>query len=131
MRFYEDLDILIGEANFADEGLLRIRQQKLSNQSATVSLTISISMVLVNMIKYVNLGFRLDIYLVHEMLSVMSYLRYLYTLIHNNRKIMITSFCSDMYKKNLISFDDKDPNPQFKKKRKRMTPAQKQVCDEY
>ena len=72
--------------------------------------------------RYLHLGFELELYAFHEYAAVFNYLTYLYGFLQNNRKMALSSFCADLFKKGLLSFDDGE-NYQFKKKRKKFTPT--------
>lgn len=78
MRCFEDLAILIGEANFSDEKLL----EKLGiapKQTNTTCLTLSIGFSLKQQIDLLNKGFELDLYMPYELTSVFAQLRYIYS----------------------------------------------------
>lgn len=49
-----------------------------------------------------------------------------------NRKPILQNLCDDLIKSNLVDLDDLDKSAaKFKQRRKRMTPIQKLICDEY
>lgn len=121
-RFYEDLSILISEANFTDDFL--ISKKKYPGKQTTPALTISINFITESMAEYLRLGFPLDLYAPYEFAMICGYLTFIYGILQNNRRIMIMGFCEDLAKSGQISFDDSD-NQQFNKKRKKMNALQK------
>jgi hypothetical protein len=127
-RYYEDLAILIAEANYTDDFL--INAKKFPGKQTTPSLTISINLVTEAMAEYLKLGLPLDLYAPYEFGMVFSYLTFIYGILQNNRRVMIIGFCNDLYKSGLISFEDSE-NQQFNKRRRKMTPLQKLVCDQF
>ena len=127
-RYYEDLTILISEANYIDEFL--INKKKFPGKQTTPALTISINLVTEAMVEHLKLGFLLDLYAPYELSMIFDYLTFICGILQNNRRIMIIGFCQDLYKSNMINFEDSD-NQQFNKRRKKMTALQKLICDEF
>ena len=127
-RYYEDLTILISEANYIDDFL--INKKKYPGKQTTPSLTITINLVTESMIDHLKLGFLLDLYAPYELSMIFDYLTLICGILQNNRRIMIIGFCHDLYKSNMINFEDSD-NQQFNKRRKKMTSLQKLIWDEF
>ena len=82
-----------------------------------------INTVLTNSLDLLNLGFELELYGLHELQYVFSYLKYLYMLIILNRKSMVLGMAGDeIVKKGLIILEDL-PNSadKFKQKRRKFS----------
>jgi hypothetical protein len=65
-RFFNDLSILVNEANYTDEGLLTSNGIKVS-QSNTTALSLSISMTLEMMVRYLDQAFHLELIRTEEL----------------------------------------------------------------
>ncbi len=62
-----------------------------------------INIMLNNALEFLNLGFELDLYGIHELQYVFSYLKYIYMLLILNRKSMVLGMAGDeIVKKGLI-----------------------------
>ena len=62
-----------------------------------------INIMLNNSLEFLNLGFELDLYGIHELQYVFSYLKYIYMLLILNRKSMVLGMAGDeIVKKGLI-----------------------------
>ena len=85
-RFYEDLQILIQEANMTDERLMQLNP---NFREITPCMTLSINLIVESMIDYLTHGFSLELYAPYEMAMHFNYLRYLYIILRNNRRVMI------------------------------------------
>jgi hypothetical protein len=58
-------------------------------------------------LELLNLGFELDLYAIHELSMIFSYLKYYYMLLVMNRKSMILGMAGDeIVKKGLVSLED-------------------------
>ena len=114
-RYYEDLSILISEANYTDDIL--IDKKKYDGKKTMPCLTLSINLVAETMLENLCLGIPLDLYAPYEFAMIFHYLSYISTMLQNNRRIMIIGFWDDLYKKNQINFEAPE-NEAFNKKRK-------------
>lgn len=98
------------------------------------------------MIRYVETGIELELFLAHEYIMVFHYLKYLHTLQANNRKLQVLSFTKDLFRQGKISFsfssckmldaknfnlENLEGSTKFNKRRKKFTPIQKLMCDEF
>jgi hypothetical protein len=99
------------------------------------------------MIRYVETGIELELFLAHEYIMVFHYLKYLHTLQANNRKLQVLSFTKDLFRqgKNIIflflmqklldaknfNLENLEGSTKFNKRRKKFTPIQKLMCDEF
>ena len=97
-----------------------MKGQELSYQN-TPAMSFALDFVVLTMLKYLNDGFYNNLYQLHEMKYVFGYLKHLYTIGMNNRRIMMHTFCGDLIKKNMINFDEQGNTP-FKRRRKKFTP---------
>ena len=88
--------------------------KKFAGKDTTPALTLSINLVNEWKFDYLKLGFPLDLYAPYELAMVLNYCSYICGILQNNRKIMIIGFCHDLYKSNLISFEE-GQNQQFNK----------------
>ena len=128
-RFYEDLVILINEANFTDDQL--INKKKYPGKTTTPSLTISINLVTEAMSEFLKLGFPLDLYAPYEFAMIFQYLSTIFGILQNNRRIMVIGFCEEEVKKGQITFENNEENKEFTQKRGKMTDLQKFICDQF
>ena len=131
-RYYEDFSILFNEANTYDNLALQQMGQQ-PREGNTVALTLVINAVLANSLDFLNLGFELELYALHELQYVFSYLKYLYMLIILNRKSMVLGMAGDeIVKKGLIVLEDL-PNSadKYRQKRRKFSPLQKLMVDEF
>lgn len=87
-------------------------------------------MVAETMADHLKMGFPLDLYAPYEFAMIFSYLTYVFGILQNNRRVMIIGFWEDLYKSGMISFEEKE-NQQFFKRRKKMNPLQKLVWDQF
>jgi hypothetical protein len=105
-RYYEDFSILFNEANMYDNNTLTQANVQ-AREGNTVALTMVINVVLQNSLELLNLGFELDLYAIHELSMVFSYLKYYYMLQVMNRKSMLLGMSGDeIVKRGLISLED-------------------------
>lgn len=66
-----------------------------------------INVVLKNSLDLLTLGFELDLYAIHELSMIFSYMKYLYMLSVMNRKSMILGMSGDeIVKRGLVSLED-------------------------
>ncbi|CAI2387508.1 unnamed protein product [Moneuplotes crassus] len=128
-RYYEDLSILINEANFTDDRL--ISKKKYPGKQTTPCLTISINLVVEAMAEFLKLGFPLDLYAPYEFAMISDYLSSVFRTLQNNRRIMILGFCEDQARGGKISFENNEENKEFMKHREKMSDLQKITCDEF
>lgn len=80
-----------------------------------------------------NLGFELELYSVHELSMIFSYLKYLYSLLVMNRKSMILGMSGDeLVKRGQVALEDlSSSGEKFFEKRRKFSALQKLVCDEF
>ena len=88
IRVFDDLHIVLNEANYADEKILKKHNLNVKSNN-TVGISITINLVLETLIDYLNSGLELDLYGVNELPMVFNYLRYVYQMIFYNRKAML------------------------------------------
>jgi len=86
------------------------------------------------MMEHMKLGFPLELYAPYEYSMVFNYLTYTYSILQNNRRIMMFGFCEDLFRSKSNDFNissDRLFNDEFNKRRSKMNPLQKLVCDQY
>lgn len=101
-RYFEDLCILIGEANYTDDHMQNKEEDTTYTAQTTPALTSTISLVVDAILQYINVGFPLELYSSYELSMIYFYLNQVWNILQSNRKIMITSFVSDLHKKSQI-----------------------------
>jgi len=94
-----------------------------------VALTLTIGFVLKAMEDYLLKGLSLDLHALCEMPMVFNYLKYVFNMLLNNKRLVFKGFLEDLDKKGLANFEE--DNAKFKQRRKRNSSTQKLVCDEY
>ena len=99
----------------------------------TVALTMVINVILTNSLELLNKGFELELYALHELAMIFSYLKYLYMLLILNRKSMVLGMAGEeITKYGLLNLDDLCKSAdKFKSKRRKFSAAQKLACDEF
>lgn len=72
-----------------------------------MALTMVINLVIQNSIELLTRGFELELYAIHELPMIFSYLKYLYMLMVLNRKSMVLGMCGEeITKKGLVNLED-------------------------
>ncbi len=92
-----------------------------------------INVVLKNSLDLLTLGFELELYAIHELSMIFSYMKYLYMLSVMNRKSMILGMSGDeIVKRGLVSLEDlSQSGDKFIEKRRKFSTLQKLICDEF
>jgi len=76
-KVFEDLSIVLNEGNFADEKLLSTTNQNVKKNN-TVGIALTVNMSVQCQINYLQKGFALDLYSLHELPMIFNYIRYCY-----------------------------------------------------
>lgn len=76
-KYFDDLGILLNEANGLDERILKKTGQQ-AKSGNTVALTMTINLLLSIYLDYLNKGFELELYSIPELPSVFNYLKFVY-----------------------------------------------------
>lgn len=84
-RYFEDISILIGEANYTDEKMLKERGKQMSFDTSPC-LTMSIYLFLDTMLQFLHRGFELELYGLAEMPEYFNYLAFIYEMQTINRQ---------------------------------------------
>lgn len=102
------------------------------NQTNTVALNLTISLIFEMMIRHLDLAFNLEITRVEELSMHFFYVKNVYGMYANNRRNMLKAFCDDLLKSNLMALTDlnQDMTTKWKQKRKKMTNLQRYLCDQ-
>lgn len=99
-----------------------------------MALTLVINLVLTTSLEFLNKGLlELELFALHELTMVFSQLKYIYTYLAMNRKAMVLGMCGDEITKfGLVNLDDLNSSAdKFKVKRRKFSPLQKLMCDEF
>lgn len=96
-RFFNDLSILITEANYTDESLLSSKGIQVT-QSNTTALSLSISMTLEMMVRYLDQAFHLELIRAEELPMHFQESRYTYSMFTLNRKNIVRGLTEDLQK---------------------------------
>jgi hypothetical protein len=123
-RLFEDLNILMQEANYTDDYVLSKSREKPS-QTNTVALNMSLGLVSRAMFDYLQQGFALEIYGLHELPMIFTMLKVTSNMVFSNKKNTFASFTEDLMKRGIHETD-----PRFVQYKKKFPPMQKLVCDE-
>ena len=129
-RFFNDLSILTNEANYTDESILVSKGIK-ANQWNTTALSLSISMTLEMMTRYLDQAFDLELVRTEELPMHFQEARYTYSMFTLNRKNIVKGLTEDLLKVGLVNLDDLNSEiaAKWKQKRKKMTLVQRLMCD--
>lgn len=123
-RLFEDLNILMGEANYTDDSVLQ-RNKLAPNQINTVALNMSLTLVSRAQLEYLQQGFALEIYGLHELPMVFAMLKVASNLHYSNKKNAYSNFCNDLFERGI-----REGTPKFLKAKEKFTGMQKLVCNE-
>lgn len=114
----------MSEANYTDDAVLHKNRLRPSTTN-TIALNMSLTLVSRAMLDYLQQGFALEIYGMHELPMVFSMLKVASNMHFSNKKSTYGNFCQDIFERGI-----KEHSPQFNKLREKFTPMQKLVCNE-
>jgi len=86
-RYFEDMGILLNEANYADEQLLQHKSQM--SYDSSPCLTMSIRLYISSMLEYLHGGCALEVMGVAELPELFNYLSFVYEMMAINRQQLI------------------------------------------
>jgi hypothetical protein len=130
-RYFNDLSILVNEANWTDDHLLSKRGLPLNQQNAAC-MSMSIGLTLEMMIRHLDQCVSLELIRQEEVPMHLLQTRYVYMLYAINRRNALGPLVSDVLKFNNLNLESLNEDPisdMWKKKRRRMTPLQRLLCD--
>lgn len=77
VKIFDDLNVVLNEANFADETILKKHNFGVKSNN-TVGIALTLNQVIKTQIDFLTKGIELELYAMHELGMVFNYLRYTY-----------------------------------------------------